>query len=560
MRRFILVFALLALGILPLAVSAQADATSIAIGDTVEGELTTNATSAVYSFEGEADSAVVITLVAEDFDPLLVLSDADGNEIATDDDSAGGLNSQIEITLPAAGTYLVTATSFAAQNGLSGAVGAFTLSLAEGTATTTQTVPAGDTTPISSGDTVSGSLTASVPANLYSFQGEAGTSVRITLVSDNFDPYLVLADAAGNVLDTDDDSAGSLDSRIDFTVPADGEFVITATSFAANNGSTPATGSYTLSLTTLEIETIEYGETVQGTLTSDAPAQMFSFTAAAGDSVIIRLSSDDFDSYLHLTDPNGTEIAYNDDGAGNLNSMIGPLTLTEGGVYTINASSLSGNATGDFTLSLQTANLQPVTVGEAQTGELTAANGTAFFTFDAVAGDTISVSVSSDIDTNVTVNDPYNYQVAFDEDGGKGNNPEVSDLVLTSEGTYTIVVASPFNETGSFELLVERAELPSLNDGPVTLSFNSSTTTRVIQYTAEAGESLRLTIASTDGSNLSPNVDASQGGSQVLYASASYVTELSAVFEAASDGPITLTISDYSYDTRQVQVRISSAE
>ncbi|MBL8146741.1 MAG: PPC domain-containing protein, partial [Anaerolineae bacterium] len=277
-----------------------------------------------------------------------------------------------------------------------------------------------DATPIAVGDSVDGELTEDATSALYSFEGKEGDSVLITLISDDFDPYLVLSDADENELTTDDDSAGSLDASISFVLPADGEYVITATSYAARNGLTTSTGAYTLSLETFEIETIEPGETVQGTLTASAPSQTFSFTAAAGDGVTIRLESDDFDSYLRLNDPNSVEIAYNDDGAGNLNSLIGPITLNDSGIYTIVASSLGGSDTGDFTLTLSTANLQPVTVDEPLTGELTRANGSAFFTLEASAGDTISISVSSDMDTNLAVNDPYNYQVASDDDSGKG--------------------------------------------------------------------------------------------------------------------------------------------
>jgi hypothetical protein len=388
----------------------------------------------------------------------------------------------------------------------------------------------------------------------------AGTNVQFTLISDDLDTYLVLSDADGNVLATDDDGAGDLDSRITFVVPEDGEYLVTATTYAANNGMTGGTGAYSLSVQAAQTETIEPGETVRGTFSEGAFSQVFTFTAAADDSVTISLQSDDFDSYLRLNDPSGAEIAYNDDSGGSLNSQIGPILLPMDGVYSIIASSLSGSSAGDFTLTLNSANLQPVSVGESLTSELTAANGSAYFSLQANAGDTISVSVESSMDTNVAVTDPFNYQLAFDEDGGSGVNPELTDVVLSSDGQYTIVVSSPFSETGEFTLLVERAELASLNDGPVTLAFNSTTTTRVVEYTAEAGETLRLTLSSVTGDQISPNVDGQQSGSSVVYGSANYVTEFSVVFVAPSDGPIALTISDYTYDNRQVEVRISSAE
>jgi hypothetical protein len=415
-------------------------------------------------------------------------------------------------------------------------------------------------TAIAVGDTVEGELTESAPETLYSFEVEAGATVQITLVSDDFDPFLVLADADGNELATDDDSAGNLDSRISYTFPDGGEYMLTATSFSAHNGGAARTGAYTLTLTSVEVETIEYGETVEGVFSGDVLSSEYSFTAAPGDSVTIALNSDDFDSYLRLRDASGNEIAYNDDGGGSLNSLIGPLLLTDGGIYTIVASSLSGSSTGAFVLILNSANLMPISVGEPVEGELTESEGMAYYTLEGTAGDVIGITVESDIDTSLTVNDPFNYQIASDDDGGKGNNPEISDLVLNSDGSYTILVSSPFSETGTFTIEITRATLPSLNDGPVTLNFNSSTTSRVLNYTAEAGETLRLTVSSVSGSELSPNIDIQFNGSTVAYGSASYVTEFSFVFAASDDGDLTLNVSDYSFDNTQVEVRISSAE
>jgi hypothetical protein len=415
-------------------------------------------------------------------------------------------------------------------------------------------------TAIAVGDTVEGELTESAPETMYSFEVEAGATVQITLVSDDFDPFLVLADADGNELATDDDSAGNLDSRISYTFADGGEYMLTATSFSAHNGGAARTGAYTLTLTSVEVETIEYGETVEGVFSGDVLSSEYSFTAAPGDSVTIALNSDDFDSYLRLRDSSGNEIAYNDDGGGSLNSLIGPLLLTDGGVYTIVASSLSGSSTGAFVLILNSANLMPISVGEPVEGELTESEGMAYYTLEGTAGDVIGITVESDIDTSLTVNDPFNYQIASDDDGGKGNNPEISDLVLNSDGSYTILVSSPFSETGTFTIEITRATLPSLNDGPVTLNFNSSTTSRVLNYTAEAGETLRLTVSSVSGSQLSPNIDIQFNGSTVAYGSASYVTEFSFVFAASDDGDLTLNVSDYSFDNTQVEVRISSAE
>ena len=50
---------------------------------------------------------------------------------------------------------------------------------------------------------------------------------------------------------------------------------------------------------------IEYGETVEGELSDDAPAINYTFTGSEDDSVVITLISEDFDTYLALLDEAG---------------------------------------------------------------------------------------------------------------------------------------------------------------------------------------------------------------------------------------------------------------
>lgn len=64
-----------------------------------------------HSFEGEAGQVVVIELISDEFDAYLLLLDPEGNKIAEDDDSAGGNNARITVTLPATGTYKAVANS-----------------------------------------------------------------------------------------------------------------------------------------------------------------------------------------------------------------------------------------------------------------------------------------------------------------------------------------------------------------------------------------------------------------------------------------------------------------
>ncbi len=198
-------------------------------GQTVNGTLETG-TSNTYTFTAPDATGVVIALSA-DFDTYLELENASGEQIASNDDY-NGLDSQIgPFVLPGAGQYTIIARSFGDFS-----EGAYTLSLEF----VEVTVGGGD---IAYGDTVSATRTASQD-DQYTFTGSAGDEIEILLTSEDFDTYLELRDAGGLVIAQDDDSAGSLDSLITFTLPSSGEFVIIARAFSDS-----AAGAYTLSLT-----------------------------------------------------------------------------------------------------------------------------------------------------------------------------------------------------------------------------------------------------------------------------------------------------------------------
>lgn len=114
----------------------------------------------------------------------------------------------------------------------------------------------GNVTPIGYGQSATGVIDAMRYEAVYSFDGQAGDVVSISLIaSDTLDPYLVLYDAypSQNPLTADDDSAGNLDSLINgYQLPASGRYYIVATRFGRETGDT--VGGYTL---TLDYGTVE---------------------------------------------------------------------------------------------------------------------------------------------------------------------------------------------------------------------------------------------------------------------------------------------------------------
>lgn len=70
-----------------------------------------------YTFTGRAGQAIVISMNSADFDTVLVLLNASGEEVARNDDYGRSLNSTIVTTLPSDGVYKVLAQSFGGQGG-----------------------------------------------------------------------------------------------------------------------------------------------------------------------------------------------------------------------------------------------------------------------------------------------------------------------------------------------------------------------------------------------------------------------------------------------------------
>lgn len=216
-------------------------------------------------FAGRRGETVIITMESRSFDTYLYLGTlrrGSFQEIARDDDGGNGTNSRLEVRLPEDGTYVIRAAALRQAT-----TGAYTLTLNGGRATNDSGYdepidpvygdpnPVYDSRgggPIAAGDRVRGRLSSSDPTldngaafHLYTYQGRRGERVTITLRSTDFDAMLVLGlrggrHGVGTVLTRDDDGAGGRDSRIDFTLPNDGEVVIRV------NPLLPETGEYQL--------------------------------------------------------------------------------------------------------------------------------------------------------------------------------------------------------------------------------------------------------------------------------------------------------------------------
>lgn len=208
----------------------------------------------VWPYAGTAGEQVTFTLESDDFDTYLILRLMrssgldDAEEVGTDDDSAGDLNSTLTLTLPETGTYAVIANSVSA-----GVQGAYLLSASSSGASTRPPVDVSGAQPIAVNEVVSGALAGGdrtigdgVYADLYTFDVPSGSLITTAVRSGEFDAMLHLGrivDGDVVTLASDDDSAGGTDARAEWRVEEGGTYVVAASSFAAGT-----TGSYVIAV------------------------------------------------------------------------------------------------------------------------------------------------------------------------------------------------------------------------------------------------------------------------------------------------------------------------
>jgi hypothetical protein len=195
-----------------------------------------------YTFTLPSDSVVAAIMTSSDIDGYLTLTDSAGNYLRGDHDSYGANDPMIVEFLPA-GTYNLAARAASSTVG-----GLYEVDLR--TAAGPRPPFCASRATLALGGSITGKLsfascqyTDGTFADIYQINLASGTKIALALDSNDFDAYLYLLDAQGNVVAQDDDSGGNLNSLIVDSLTA-GTYYVVATAF----GDYTAGGNYALSL------------------------------------------------------------------------------------------------------------------------------------------------------------------------------------------------------------------------------------------------------------------------------------------------------------------------
>ncbi len=344
---------------------------AIAFGETVEGALSdedgSNAggqKADAYTFQGRAGQRVVATMSSDDFDTYLDLYAGEGGGryiVDSDDDGAGeGTNSRLTYTLTEDGEYTLEARAFSEDG-----AGDYSLAL-------TEAAPDPEPMPLAFGRTIQGEIADGDPRDddnrgfdAFRIAGTQGNRIQVIMRSGDFDTYLQIGSPEGDfyALTSDDDGLGEgTDSRLNYTLPSTGDFILRASPLYAD-----ADGLYSLELIDRGPQpmpgSILVGATARGTLAEDdgiaedgAFYDAYRISVKEGDKLRLTMVSNEFDAYLDIgrEDEGGvfTSVAADDDGLSDTHAKV-DWSVEEEGDYIIRARSFGTGQSGAYSLTIE---------------------------------------------------------------------------------------------------------------------------------------------------------------------------------------------------------------
>ena len=185
--------------------------------------------------------------------------------------------------------------------------------------------------------------------DLHTITGSADQVLRVAMESEDFDPYLEVVDPSDQVIAFDDDSGPDVNAYLLVALPQSGTYRIRATTFESQ-----ASGDYGLSYSLDPIrwnhnEIDELGPGDSQHPEDNSWMDVYTLQGQARRSLLISLSSYEFDAFLQLVNPQGQVIAFDDD-QGRRSDALLAVYLEHSGPYQIRVNTYDPEGEGDYVM------------------------------------------------------------------------------------------------------------------------------------------------------------------------------------------------------------------
>lgn len=432
---------------------------------------------------------------------------------------------------------------------------------------------------------LSGSIDTLSDIDLYRLELETAQGVTLDIDTPsalnntaNFDSLLRVFDADGNELAVNDDYSlpseeFSLDSYLGFIANATGEYYVGISS-VANQNYNPVNGvegegvqnnfvagAYDLTLDLVEVVgdrdpdntlveaidstvgSVTSSRAIAGEIETESDVDLYRLELAEGEGIEIGASADnsELDSYLRLFDPNGNELAFNDNGTDS-NITLGNSAIAlapEPGTYFVGVSSAGnydydaingdtnlnfspnrGISTGSYNLELEIVEIvedadPDNTIAEAidsevnpagiasklLSGEIEVQSDVDLYRFELGEGEQVDLDINaedlnSDLNSLLRVFDTEGNKLAFDDNNdanytaeyspdsnltfvpgtpgayyvGVGTSDNLEYDAIAGSNNFSREIANPYPTTGSYELAIAVSPQVADSDSDNTIS------------------------------------------------------------------------------------------
>lgn len=247
-------------------------------------------------------------------------------------------------------------------------------------------------------------------------------------------------------------------------------------------------------------DTLQIGDSVEGTITTSCDDGLLEFSATAGDYVFLFLVSTDFDAYLQVLDNNNQILQQNNDGYRGTDSQIifrAPYT----GIYTARATS-NNNQLGSYALWTHFSDCDNPTTSTLEYGQISSGpihgECSNFVFFAGEASDSVQIDLTStEFDAYLLLLSNDGDVLATNDDGGDGNNARI-EFNLPYTGTYEIRMSS-------YEVEVLGSDDQTVGSYFLMLDTNSPDPTPFVTSTPACGLPTRLANNATGTVITSPS-------------------------------------------------------
>ncbi|MCY4594774.1 MAG: T9SS type A sorting domain-containing protein [Bryobacterales bacterium] len=409
--------------------------TRLSLGDSPqEGAIETNDDADFFRLQ-VTEPIVVAIYTSGDLDTVGTLLDPDGLEIARSDDGEG-LNFRIETLLGRPGTYYLKLDGFG--------TGSYTLHADRLAAPTRLSL---------SGSPQEGTISTDGEVDYFQLEVREPTTAAI-YTTGGFDGEGTLLGPDGREIVSDDDGGDGTNFRIEALLPRSGTYHLRVEqAWFFFSRADPDT--YTLHAERLEspLPLMLGGSPREGAISTSAEKDFFRL-AVEGPTLASIYTSGNFDARGTLFDPDGREIASDDDSGEGSNFRIDTILPRRGTYYLRLEGTGFFSRTGSYTLHAERLG-SPLPIllgGPPQEGAILTGGEVDFFRLAVAEPTAVAIHTSGGLDTGGELYDPNGGLIAWDDDGGEGLNFRI-DTILFRRGPYLLkILSSHPASTGSYTL------------------------------------------------------------------------------------------------------------